>query len=314
MSKRDWSNQTRDRIVFWACTAIAIIAITIALLTQPSDPSAREHHQDERGAEQSGHTYEVRSDGEGGFSFSIDRRTTEDNSSKQSDNNQLGTTERQLTSDEADLLAQEIMAHWTKCMGIFTAIGLWALVLTLRATERTLDEAQSATNATYEVINADRGWITLDGNLCGVTNNRQNEDGTFTPESYSFWYQFRNTGRSPATNIRAWSVFKTFDLGEEIPELGPRQEQSNDIAHLGPGQIVSTIEHRVPMALLIALERHQIRLVFGARLEYFDIYQREEVRHTEVLCEVKVTQFEHVDGRLRPRTIITPIGDGNSIS
>lgn len=95
------------------------------------------------------------------------------------------------TSVDADLLAQEKVAYWTKIIGVLTAIGLWALIITLELTRRTTEVAQNAINTNRDIGQAQtRAYLSCSGGEWCV-----DLDGMVVrPE-------FQNFGQSPATEI-----------------------------------------------------------------------------------------------------------------
>lgn len=102
-----------------------------------------------------------------------------------------------LTITQADLLAQEKVAHWTRWIGVFTAVGLGALIWTLMLTRQANLSAQESVRVTRTVgEQSTRAYvaIAIDGLKVGGKANQNN------PVEVAIELRLRltNYGASPA--------------------------------------------------------------------------------------------------------------------
>lgn len=138
MPAGDKDRKPPHNLVIW----VFVIIIASAYLSRPTTPSARENNASDE--DRCPYTeYEVRSDGDGGFSFAIER---DDEACAEYGQTTPKAEERNpkvLTLSEADLLAQERMAHWTLWIGILTGTGLIVLYITFVATRDAVEETRN---------------------------------------------------------------------------------------------------------------------------------------------------------------------------
>ncbi|MEE9329209.1 MAG: hypothetical protein V3V30_03660 [Parvularculaceae bacterium] len=114
---------------------VLLLLVVAAWLSQPKSPSVSEpKNQSENHREKI--TYDIKNNSDGGFDFTIERAA--ENPKKL---NPTGNTHQFPRSTDADLLAQERMAHWTLWIGIFTAFGLGTIIYTLHEAHLTAEHA-----------------------------------------------------------------------------------------------------------------------------------------------------------------------------
>ncbi|WP_428409155.1 hypothetical protein [Hyphococcus sp.] len=133
-------------------------------------------------------TYHVGNGPDGGIEFRIERDAESCKGYDKPAENAETTDKPPETLAEADLLAQQQMAHWTRWIGGFTALGLFVLYVTFSETRKAVVETreigQAQSRAYLSVIG---GEFTLERNL---------------PMYLSMTIIIRNTGNSPATDLR----------------------------------------------------------------------------------------------------------------
>ncbi|WP_375202077.1 hypothetical protein [Hyphococcus sp.] len=154
MLKRYW-------LPFALAFGLAAALVAIAWLCEPTEPSAREENSASEN-DDAGKRYTVGSSADGGFTFSIERNASEEERTETGAENADESGDSASSTTEADLLAQETMAYWTRWIGIFTALGLAALMMTLWATQQANAAAWAAVDVTRKTGEAQaRGYITL---------------------------------------------------------------------------------------------------------------------------------------------------------
>lgn len=110
-----------------------IILPIVALIFSPQAPTVLEEPQTQA-IQSCTQTRQSESDGEPEFGFTEDVYQWRCEPEQSAEYRQNDAKEKPRTSADADLLAQERVAHWTLWIGIYTAIGLMAIVATFEVT------------------------------------------------------------------------------------------------------------------------------------------------------------------------------------
>lgn len=160
------------------------ILLTIAFINQPRVPSS---YGDNFTTSQpvTQETYRGNYSTRNGLSFSFQRES----SSTQVQAEEQPCHDCMYSVAEADLLAQERVAYWTLWIGVFTALGLGALVWTIFETRemtvatRQIGVSQSRAYLAFEPQQV----ISFEGNKIDVN------------------LIMRNTGKTPAINMKFWA-------------------------------------------------------------------------------------------------------------
>ena len=182
-----------NRIVAGFLIAAAILGIFV-FFSQPNTPSVLEVHQDQ--AEQKCTQYrdaETKAIQEAG-SLIEEPYVWSCESSDQTQYKQNRANDPARTSTDADLLAQERVAYWTTALGLLTAMGLVALILTLLEAQKASKAAQDAVGVTREIGEKQvRAYLYVASAKVKASHNGITIDGLI-----------KNSGQSPAMNVDVW--------------------------------------------------------------------------------------------------------------
>lgn len=145
-----------------------MVILLIGWGTEPKRPSANERNPT---SEHYGGKYEgrVTCEADCQVTFGLSPDSVSDGEHQESNTANKRASDNALTVGEADLLAQEKMAHWTKVIGVMTAVGLLLLYVTFEATrdavidQRKIGEAQ--TRAMIDVAEVTIGNFFLNGKV-----------------------------------------------------------------------------------------------------------------------------------------------------
>ncbi|MFC2953141.1 hypothetical protein ACFOOP_14485 [Marinicaulis aureus] len=175
---------------------LAAALVAIAWLCEPTEPSAREENSASE-SDDAGKRYTVGSNADGGFTFSIERNASEEERTETGAENADESGDSTSSTTEADLLAQETMAHWTRWIGIFTALGLAALTMTLWATQQANAAAWAAVEVTREIGEAQaRSYVTLNPLSLTIFDLRPGLT------SFSLRFEIVASGQTPIYEVR----------------------------------------------------------------------------------------------------------------
>ncbi|WP_375201817.1 hypothetical protein [Hyphococcus sp.] len=128
-----------DRKQYTGAGLIVLVLLGAAYFTQPNAPSARERKSpsEEECAKKS---YQIGAEADKGFTVVVSRNDPACEHQPAATANPQDSGQGATSVAEADLLAQERMAHWTAWIGVFTAVGLAVLYITFYVTRRTVEE------------------------------------------------------------------------------------------------------------------------------------------------------------------------------
>ena len=182
--KKHFPKTTIGRIGLFAVIA-AIVALPVAVLTAPQTPSVLEQNWSANDSYCTQYTSETQYNDNGN---AITKSTAKHGACPTHESTEWNGQSSQplpLTSTDADLLAQERVAHWTAWIGGFTAAGLIALILTLieahRMTIATQKIGQHQTRAHCIINSARIRKISLDS----------------VPNVYLWDLEISNVGQTP---------------------------------------------------------------------------------------------------------------------
>lgn len=175
-------------------------------------------------------TYHVSSNSDGGFEFRIERDTKACKEYAATEEAKNGTY-RPRNTEEADLLAQKKMAHWTRWIGVFTALGLAVLYATFDATRRAVIETRKigqAQTGCYPAITKITLRIGSGQNVTHVFSDESPEYIDFTAGLFpELRWTVENYGQTPAYDFAIWPTVKYKIMGEPAqsarasPQRGP---------------------------------------------------------------------------------------------
>lgn len=229
----------------WKRNAALGIVVTLILgfswYTEPPRPSATEpKSENENGYREYDGSVTCEADCQVTFGFSDPDSSGEHKEGKAAgDRPDNGA----LTVGEADLLAQERMAHWTRIIGGLTAIGLALLAGTLWEAAEATNAATAAAKTAITTNETAKNAFAADSEpfliVRPIKANKIKWDGcNFTPEKILF--EISNVGRGPATVIelkRHWEACspKTNPAPMELGEIGRGVRRANISIPIGPG-------------------------------------------------------------------------------
>lgn len=206
----------RNRLHYFLSLAIALFLIAVAYATQPVALRDSERETENQCAET---FYRIKSDSKGPF-FSITRETKpcEKEITTQPNHERAHSPRGPV---EADLLAQVQMAHWTKWIGAFTAIGLALLYITFDATRETVVETREIGRKQT------RAYLVVSGRIKKL---EAAEEGFVT---FSIQITVKNNGPSPAI-LRNFSFIARINPLHNLPVSGEWRPISKDEVECSP--------------------------------------------------------------------------------
>lgn len=184
------------------------VAIVIALLllaawiTTPNTPSAQTEILD--GPKRAEFSYTAGYDSENGLYVRVERPLPSQSASGISAEDSKEPSKQRLGTAEADLLAQERVAHWTFWIAVFTAIGLVAIVATFEA-------ARQQTIATREIgemqsrcyVNVSSCIFSLDLPERPANESEVSDQNNRITDAYpKISVRIENAGQTPARAIK----------------------------------------------------------------------------------------------------------------
>ena len=269
MSDRDWLRY------FFAFLAAATL-VAWAFLTQPNEPSALESDSE---AEQTcpSEQYKIGAGSGDGPSLTISRYSPSCEEKAEAEDDAKSTKNRSLTTAEADLLAQERMAHWTKWIGIFTSAGLAVLFVTFDATRAAVIETRKIGIAQV------RPYLALQAARTIPAQNRQ----------FCVVAQIVNNGASSARIVGASGII------EKYPRVSADEEASD--------AIIKSIEDVRWPSDIPARESRQFEFYIFDPDRAFYTLERWEAMRVEIVIELKI--FDKIE-QLRMFAETTSINEG----
>lgn len=244
---------------YWLPVTLTIGFIATLLLVawffQPRAPSACEQKSEYA---ETNYTYGIQKNPDGWPQIVVEAKAKAEPCDKRKEPNPQPLNEPNLTISESDLLAQERMAYWTVWIGIFTALGLGALVCTLWETRRAVDESANATKAARDSVNEARLSRETQAQQIYRTNKphvvASNARIVFREDFgiICFIVDLTNIGNSPALEIEATNsviLEPTFRQDRQ-----PREQlihRSNGLTclvrtHLATGEVARNVELCLP--------------------------------------------------------------------
>lgn len=130
---------SRDGLHYLIAFLIVGGLLTLAWYKQPRTLDVAENRSEESCPYK---TYHVGNNPDGGIEFRIERDAESCEGYSNSSENTESPKNEPETLAEADLLAQQQMAHWTRWIGAFTAFGLFVLYVTFNETRRAVVETR----------------------------------------------------------------------------------------------------------------------------------------------------------------------------
>jgi hypothetical protein len=180
--------------------------------------------------------------------------------------------------------------------------------------ERSADAARDAAKAAMRAVSSDRAWISWDDTLVvrgSIIDGKKAGGVTLA----SKW---RNTGRSPALNVRVYVNHTLTEFGSRIPipsftaDFGAEIEY--DGGALGPGNHIFTTQRFVSESDYRRLQNREILVWLYSRVEYEDIFNPSVTRHSETCECIEFNGEMTVDGRTVPNVGVRPAGSQNTAS
>jgi len=246
----------------------------------PQRPSAEVH--DPPKAAQTEYSYAGQYHPEEGASFSIRGKIERNPSANEPEDNGDRNSNTSINPLEADLLAQERMAHWTLWIGIFTAAGLAAIILTLA-------ETQEVTRVTRDVgIAQVRAYISVldfewSGDPTSFTINKGHRVAKI-----GFSVNARNDGQTPARNVKVYSTVTAVPTVETARIGQVFRNNEYDFHDVAPGNPIDFSTPGGPIFLsedearLIASGEMFVLVEFG--VEYDDVSTKRRSTQASFRC------------------------------
>jgi len=251
---------------------------------EPKEPSAREENST-RESDGAANRYKISYDTDNGFSIIIERDVSEIENAEAPETNSDQTNEETTNTAEADLLAQEIMAHWTRWIGIFTALGLMALVVTLLITQQANAAAWAAVRTTEEVGKKQtRAYIGIESAKVEVKPGYG---------SYCFFYM-KNYGQSPAHGIEIQTKiqFTITDKGKDWPtDKKIYRMRCNHPRTLAPGAVGRCgVFIQDEMNIISEMSLSEIRFYCTAHIWWLDVFCTDDEIEGEQEAHIVMSQ------------------------
>lgn len=210
-------------------------------------------------------------------------------------------SQRSEYRSEKDLKAQEIMAFWTRLVGIFTGAGIILLGWTLSATRETLRQAELATDAAREATNETKriGEAQVRAYLYvkEVEIRHANQGG------FEVWAKIDNSGQSPATFFEVSSFAINCPCDEICSDKIPTRNDSDETdtwSSLGAKQDTeaelcggSVSQHTISSYLVGSTEN----LMIVGWVRYGDIIGREYISEFAFMGQMESYFEEWIKGK-----------------
>lgn len=210
-----------------------------------------------------------------------------------------------------DLRAQEGMARWAMWMfwvaltqAILSVAGIifiWKnLILTRQAVEASVRSAE----ASRDMIFTERAWMAHSDIIDATYTCPNIKDGL----QITVWWE--NSGRSPAIAVNATSLlFMSRDGSEPKQFPPPIIKETGGV--VGPRLRMSTAQCEMNDERYELFKKREARFFLYARVDYRDVYQPREPRHTALLVEMIYNGTITINGRPARDITFNPIGDQN---
>ncbi|MEQ8300223.1 MAG: hypothetical protein RH945_06735 [Hyphomonas sp.] len=264
--------------------------LILAVFTSPGAPSIKAGDRSE--SDNAEYRYEGSYKPGEGFAFVSSRQNNGRNPAADYPKNDDAET---LNATEADLLAQERVAHWTLWIGVFTAAGLIALIFAF-------DETRAATNATREIgENQTKAYV----NVSEVRVDRVTVDGRFLLTHIDTFLS--NTGATPAVDILVGGEMIIYE--KSFTTLGNNREICRE--EIWPDTVVDLPPNNEPLMVTFALppsvENEMKQAGFNAlasiylriegEIQYWDVFKNRYL--TQFIFESLIEKGEAFPGMFR---------------
>jgi hypothetical protein len=174
----------------------------------------------------------------------------------------------------------------------------------------TVRHAKRAALAAEATLKADRAWVSyweMD------PHPMQMSGGTV---DLTIDLRWRNTGRSPALNVVLYADYQIVDFNERsIPTFKVLQGDPNGSRGvMSPDKIYAAQPMNLPSAVFERFRQQTVKLAVYSRATYSDVFQKDDVRQTEV-CGFyfwRAAEMVAPDGVMRPVLSFIPTGPQNT--
>lgn len=202
---------------------------------------------------------------------------------------------------------QDTYAQWVMAIFSFvaTVFSVWAVFLVRDSLALNRDAVRIA----YDAVGAERAWLTyLDCQFGPAMAPNENGEQEL---SIGFKVVWKNTGRSPATNLSMYTRYQIVFPNTPIPVFDPDKDPEGSISrtHIGPGEAIASnlYTFRPSDAPSIA------HAIIYCRVQYEDIYSS-NVRESEICDRVSVLHRKRPDGTVYQEFEVHPIGLQNRLT
>jgi hypothetical protein len=147
-----------------------------------------------------------------------------------------------------------------------------------------VEEAKKTTEAAVATVQSERAWVTFSAPRV-VQVEESNLDGVWVTDGLGFGVDWRNSGRSPAIEIRGYAVHRVTEggpPGQFLPENFPPPEEATA---QGPGGVFGTPVRYLNDQETARLRNREVRVFLYSLVLYNDIFSP-VIRRSETCVEI----------------------------
>jgi hypothetical protein len=217
---------------------------------------------------------------------------------------------------------QSSMAHVGLILGFVTTVAAIAAAIYARQaaseTMRSARAAADAADAANKTLAAERAWITWDHFIL-AHHNESRVQGVFYRDTFAFCSDWKNTGRSPAINLRTYNMVRIVDRDsddEEVPyfiiDEGQRRTTEGSV---GVGRSISGFWIPISDEETEKFRNGQCDVILYSMVEYNDVFFPTVPRISEIT--LRITQPRGTmwkDGKAETPVVARGVGRQNRIT
>jgi hypothetical protein len=204
--------------------------------------------------------------------------------------------------EKSDLDAQWATARWTFAQFIVGVLSFLGLAATVYFAFRAYRESKRSADAAQQTLWADRAWMAFELlQVDDLTNSVI--DGKPVEKAMRFAVLWKNCGRSPAIGDTVFIDYKIVPHDSPVPTFKPRTATEHEKAGhvVGPGKAINAPHFALEQAKIQRIEDEVDDLYVYSRVSYFDVFQPQTLRWTELCVQVEFNgRSIEKDGSTRP--------------
>lgn len=218
--------------------------------------------------------------------------------------------------DMDNLVAQQGVDQSTKnivgltiLQTILALLGTLALLYSLHLNRKATRAAVSAADAAREALGAERAWMShFKCHNCFLDNF----EGVFGAQSFGVIVAWKNTGRTPATNVSVSVDHALVPVTTLAPVFGNIENNQDNSAVVGPEIDVNTNIIMLTINEYDLVKQGALDFYIYCRIDYRDTFRPDVPRHSEMCYKVAFNGQVMQDGVVLPRVSYRATGLQNT--